>query len=227
VPLVPEELVRTPADATRAARRLGRPIALKVVARDLPHKTEAGALALGLNSVTDVRRAAVRLLRVASRYETEGLLVQRMVRGVDVLVGVIRDPTFGPMLVVGAGGIAVELLGDTACRPLPVSRGDIAAMLGEVRTLGVLRGLRGSPAADVAALVDAIAAIARLALALGNRLGALDVNPVVVGPRGHGAFAVDLLLEIQAPARQKSGNPLASAIESSQVHEASDAERSR
>lgn len=215
VPLAPEALVRTPEEAMRAARRLGLPVALKVIARDLPHKTEAGALALGLNTAADVRRAAVRLLRIARRYRAEGVLVQRMVRGVEVLVGVTGDPTFGSVLVVGAGGTAVELLGDTACRPLPVSRRDIAEMLGEVRTLGALRGLRGSPAADVPALVEAIAAIARLAIAVGNRLGALDVNPVVAGPRGHGAFAVDLFLEIQAPTRQKSGNPLASAIESS------------
>jgi acyl-CoA synthetase (NDP forming) len=200
LPLAPETLVRTPDEAVRAARRLGFPVALKLVAPDLAHKTEAGALALDLTDSAAVRRAAVRLSRAARRRRAEGLLVQRMVRGVEVLVGVTRDPTFGPVLVVGAGGVAVELLGDTACRPLPVDRREVLEMLGEVRTLGILRGFRGTPAADVPALTAAIVAVGRLALAVGSRLRALDVNPVIVGPRGRGAFAVDLLLEIEAPA---------------------------
>jgi len=111
-----------------------------------------------------------------------------------VLVGVTRDPSFGPLLVVGAGGVEAELLGDTACRPLPVSRRDIARMVDEVRTLRRLRGFRGEPAADVPALIRAIAGVARLAEMLGNDLTSLDVNPIIVCPRGRGAFAVDLLL---------------------------------
>src|SRR2546426_6845627 len=86
-----------------------------------------------------------------------------MVSGVEVLVGVTRDPTFGPLLVIGAGGVQAELLADTACRPLPVSRQEIVALLGEVRALGVLRGYRGRPPADVPALVEAIAGLTRLA----------------------------------------------------------------
>src|SRR5687767_1858026 len=117
-----------------------------------------------------------------------------MVRGVEVLVGVTRDSCFGPLLVVGAGGVEAELLGDTSCRPLPVTRREIGQMLTEVRTFRRLRGFRGGPPADVPALIGAIAAVARLAGRLGNDLTALDVNPIMVGPRGRGAFAVDLLL---------------------------------
>jgi len=90
--------------------------------------------------------------------------------------------------------VQAELLRDAACRPLPVSRAEIGAMLREVRTLAVLDGWRGVPPADVPALVAAIAGVARLAGALGDRLAALDVNPIVVGPRGRGAVAVDLLV---------------------------------
>ncbi|MBI1961929.1 MAG: acetate--CoA ligase family protein, partial [Candidatus Rokubacteria bacterium] len=193
VPLVPEALVTSARDAGRVARRLGLPVALKAVAPDLPHKTEAGAVALGLASTAAVRAAAARLLRRHRGARLEGLLVQRMAAGAEVLVGVTRDPTFGPLLVVGAGGVQAELLRDVACRPLPVSRAEIRAMLREVRTLAVLDGWRGAPAADVPALVAAIAGVARLAGALGHRLAALDVNPIVVGPRGRGAVAVDLL----------------------------------
>ncbi|MBI4246753.1 MAG: acetate--CoA ligase family protein, partial [Candidatus Rokubacteria bacterium] len=100
IPLAPEALVRTPAEAARAARRLGFPVALKAVAPDLPHKTGAGAVALDLADGAEVAAAARRLLARTRRYRREGLLVQRMVRGVEVLVGVTRDPTFGPLLVL-------------------------------------------------------------------------------------------------------------------------------
>jgi acyl-CoA synthetase (NDP forming) len=194
VPLVPEALVQTPVEAARAARRLGFPVAVKIVSPELAHKTDAGALALGLTTADAVRRAATRLLRAVRGRRVEGLLVQRMVRGVEVLVGVTRDAAFGPLLVVGAGGVETELLGDTSCRPLPVTRAEVSAMLGEVRTLRRLGGFRGSAPSDVAALRDAILGVGRLAEMLGERLTSLDVNPIIVGPRGRGAFAVDLLV---------------------------------
>jgi succinyl-CoA synthetase beta subunit len=199
VPLVAEALVASPLEAARAARRLGFPVAVKIVSPDLAHKTESGALALGLDSAEAVRRAGSRLLRAVRGRRVEGLLVQRMVRGVEVIVGVSRDPAFGPLLVVGAGGVEAELLGDTSCRPLPVSRREIRAMLGEVRTLRRLDGYRGAPAADVPALIDAILGVARLAAMLGEELISLDANPIIVGPRGRGAFAVDLLVSWRTP----------------------------
>lgn len=195
LPLAPGALVATPAAAARAATRLGFPVAVKVVADDLPHKTEAGAVALDLATAGQVRRVAARLLARCRGRRVEGLLVQRMVRGIEVLAGVTRDPTFGLVLAVGSGGVQAELLGDTAWRPLPVDRAEIRAMLEEVRSLATLGGFRGAPAADRAALVSALAGVVRLALACGDGLQALDVNPIVVGPRGRGAVAVDLLLQ--------------------------------
>jgi acyl-CoA synthetase (NDP forming) len=199
IPLVAEALVATPVEAARAARRLGFPVAVKVVSPDLAHKTEVGALALGLTTPDAVRRTATGLLRTARGRRIEGLLVQRMARGVEILAGVTRDASFGPLLVVGAGGIETELLGDTSCRPLPVTRREIATMLGEVRVARRLRGFRGAPPADVPALVGAIAGVARLAELLGDRLTSFDANPIIVGPRGRGAFAVDLLLSCGVP----------------------------
>ncbi len=193
VALAPEALVTTPEDAARAARRVGFPVALKAVAPDLPHKTEARALALGLRTPGEVRAAGARILRRVRGARIEGLLVQRMLEGREVLVGVTRDPTFGLLLVIGAGGVEAELIEDTGCRPLPVTRSEIVTMLGEVRTLRVLHGYRGAPPADVPALVRTITGVARLAESLGDRLVSLDVNPIVVGRRGRGAFAVDLL----------------------------------
>ena len=201
VPLAAEALVATPAAAARAAARLGFPVAVKVVAPDLPHKSDVGALALNVRDAAAVSRIATRLLRNARGAAVEGLLVQRMApAGPEVLVGVTRDPTFGPILLIGAGGVQTELLADTAARPLPVTRADIAAMLREVRSLRALEGFRGMPAADVPALVRAVAGVARLAQALGDRLRSLDVNPVIVQPRGKGAIVVDLLVALE-PAR--------------------------
>lgn len=202
IPLAPERVVRTPAAAARAARRVGVPVAVKVLARELVHKTDAGAVVLGLDTAAAVRRAAARLLGRRWGTPVEGLLVQRMVKGVEVLVGVTRDPVFGPLLLLGAGGVHAELLAETAARPLPVSRREIRAMLSEVRGLRALAAVRGGPPRDVAALVRAVAAVARLAGALGDRLEALDVNPLVVGARGEGAWAVDLVVELRASGGQ-------------------------
>jgi acetate---CoA ligase (ADP-forming) len=211
VPLAAEALVATPAAAARAARGLGFPVAVKVVARDLPHKSDVGALALNVPNAPAVSRIATRLLRRARGTAVEGLLVQPMApAGVEVLVGVTRDPTFGLMLVVGAGGVQTELLADTTSRPLPVTRAEIVAMLGEVRSLRSLEGVRGAPAADVPALVQAVAGVARLAQALGDRLRSLEANPVIVQPRGKGAVAVDLLVSLSpasvAPGHRVRGN---------------------
>lgn len=199
LPMPREALVATAAEAVRAARALGFPVALKLAARGLHHKTEVGAVVLGLAGASEVERAARRLAALGRRYRAEGLLVQRMVRGVEVLAGVVRDATFGPLLVIGAGGVQAELHRTTACRPLPVTPREIRAMLAEVPALAVLDGYRGAPPADVDALVEAIAAVGRMAEAVGRRLVALDVNPIVVRPRGQGAFAVDLVVDVEAP----------------------------
>lgn len=199
VPFPPEQVVHTPSAAVRAAQRIGFPVAVKVLARELVHKTDMGAVVLDLDSARAVHRATVRLLRRRWRARVEGLLVQRMVRGIEVLVGVTRDPTFGPLLVLGLGGVHAELFAETAARPLPVSRREIRVMLNEVRGLRpLLAGVRGGPPADVDALVRAVAAVGRLAAALGERLEAVDVNPLVVGPRGEGVWAVDLVVQLRS-----------------------------
>jgi acyl-CoA synthetase (NDP forming) len=201
LPLAPARLVTTPREAARAARAIGFPVAVKLAGGRMHHKTEVGGVVLGLERARDVERAARRLSGLARRSHAEGLLVQRMVRGIEVLAGVTRDATFGPLLVVGVGGVQAELRRATTARPLPVAPSDIRAMLAEIPALAVLRGYRGAPAADVDALVAAVAAVARLAAAVGPRLTGLDVNPIIVRPRGQGAVAVDVLLDLP-PARQ-------------------------
>jgi acyl-CoA synthetase (NDP forming) len=196
--LPPQALVPTPEAAARAAARIGFPVALKLAAPGLPHKTDVGAVRLGLANRRSVLAAARSLLALAKRLgrvgAVDGLLVQKMMRGAEVMIGVARDRALGLLLLVGAGGIHAELMADTACRPLPVSRAEVREMLGEVRALRLLRGHRGTEPADLAALEAAVVAVARLAAGMGERLVGLDVNPVAVLPRGRGAVALDLLV---------------------------------
>ncbi|HYC23895.1 MAG TPA: acetate--CoA ligase family protein, partial [Candidatus Bathyarchaeia archaeon] len=125
----------------------------------------------------------------------DGVLVQEMVQGgQEVMLGVSVDPHFGPTVLFGLGGVFVEALGDVALRPTPLSRADAAAMLGEIRGRKILEGWRGAPAADTDAIVDAIVNLAELARDHGAELRELDVNPVMVFPRGQGLKALDALV---------------------------------
>jgi acyl-CoA synthetase (NDP forming) len=127
----------------------------------------------------------------------DGVLVQSMLTGgTEMLVGVKRDPRFGPAIVCGFGGIFVELLRNVAVRVPPLDRDEALAMIGELRGAAVLRGARGRPPADVAALADVLVRVTRLAEALGPSLIALDINPLVVLDEGRGAVAVDWLIEL-------------------------------
>lgn len=197
LPLVPEVLAASPAEAARAARALRLPVALKLASPDFPHKTDAGLVALELASASQVKRAAETLLRRARRANPkariDGVLVQRMAgAGVELLVGVTRDPILGPAVTVGLGGIFTEVLADVAVRPVPLDRRDAREMLASLRGAPLLRGVRGRPGVDLRALERLIVQVARLASALGERLAELDLNPVIATPEG--AVIVDHLV---------------------------------
>lgn len=194
IPLPAQRLVRSVAEAVTAAKEIGLPVALKLVGPDFTHKSDAGALSLHLSSQREIRNTAKRLLDLAKGRAWEGLLVQEMVEGVEVMVGVARDPTFGPLLLVGPGGIHAGVLPGHACRPLPVSREEVERLVDEVPALRLLSSYRGAPPRDRGALVEAIVGVARLASALGDRLGELDLNPLMVQDAGQGVRAVDVLM---------------------------------
>jgi hypothetical protein len=182
-------LVRTETAARGVAGHLAFPVAVKLLG--LLHKTEAGGVRLDLADTESVV-AAVRELAPRG----EGCVVQPMVRGVEVLVGAVRDPALGPFVVVAPGGVLAELYGGRAMRPAPVSPEEAQAMLAEVPALDAqLGGFRGGPAADRRALSEVVSRASTLAAALGARLGELDLNPVVVGPEG--AVVVDARLILQ------------------------------
>jgi acetate---CoA ligase (ADP-forming) len=195
---VPESRVVAPADAAEAAEALGFPVVLKVAEPLIAHKTEAGAVAINLKSPADVEAALGRMEKSVSAYlkggRIERVLVERMVGDVvaELIVGVQRDPQFGLALVVGAGGILVELVEDAAMLLLPTSAEEVETALRRLKIAKLLAGYRGKPAADMAALVKSIMAIAAFAEANRGKLLELDVNPLMV--RADGAVAVDALV---------------------------------
>jgi acyl-CoA synthetase (NDP forming) len=195
---VPESRVVSQADAVAAAEGLGFPVVVKVAEPLIAHKTEAGAVAINLKSPADVEAALARMDKSVSAYlkggRIEKVLVERMVGDVvaELIVGIQRDPQFGLALVVGAGGILVELVEDAAMLLLPTSAEEVEAAIRRLKIAKLLAGYRGKPAADMAALVKSIMAIAAFAEAHRDALLELDVNPLMV--RADGAVAVDALV---------------------------------
>jgi acyl-CoA synthetase (NDP forming) len=210
LPVTREELVHTADEAVSAARRIGFPVALKVQSPDLTHKSDVGALALGLTGEDNVRRTYQRLVAdVCSRRpdaRIDGALVQEMVSdGVEVLLGMKRDPCFGPAVVVSPGGVLVELFDDAAQLGFPPLCADLAEdMLRRSRALAtLLGGFRGRPAADRAALVQLITDFAHFVEELSDDVVAVDLNPVIVRPRGRGVTIIDAAIERTSPSTLK------------------------
>jgi succinyl-CoA synthetase beta subunit len=193
---VPGGLAGSAAEAVEIARNIGLPVALKICSADIAHKSDIGGIALGLNSAAEIRvgydkvRAAGEAVPGAS---IDGVLVTRMrTNGTELLVGVTVDPTFGPVLAVGLGGVWVEIMGDTSLRVLPVDTAEVKRMLGELRGLPVLQGARGGQPADLDALAEVITRVSRAALSLGGSLQAMEVNPLWVN--GDQVEALDVLV---------------------------------
>lgn len=191
-------LVDSPAAAVKAAASLGYPVVMKVSSPDLLHKSDLGLVAVGVASAKDVRATFADLMARAKRASgkkarIEGVLVCEMVSGgVETVVGVSQDPLFGPVVMAGLGGIFVEVLRDVTFRVPPFGAGEAERMLHELAGFPMLEGVRGAKPSDVGALVDTIVKVQRLALDLADVLGELDVNPLVVRPRG--AVALDALV---------------------------------
>lgn len=202
LPVVPERLASGPAEARAAADALGYPAVLKVASPDILHKSEVGGVVLGLQDGDAVAAACEALLArvhaAAPQARIEGVLVAPMISGgVETLLGVQRDPVFGPVVAFGLGGVFVEVLQDVALRVAPFNEAEAHAMIREIRGYPVLEGARGRPRADVDALARALARLSAFAAAHADRLQSLDVNPFLVLPEGQGAVAVDALIELR------------------------------
>jgi acetyltransferase len=199
IPVTRERLATTPEEARAAADAIGYPVALKVESPDLPHKTEAGALLLDVRDPAGVTAGFARVVasarRAAPAARIHGVLVQEMVEaGTEMIVGMSRDPQFGPIVACGLGGVFVETLRDAALLWPPVREGDARAALERLRGYPVLQGVRGAKPADQAALVDVVRRFAELCVDLGPLVEAIDINPLVVFEAGRGVCAVDCLI---------------------------------
>ncbi|MGX1131395.1 acyl-CoA synthetase (NDP forming) [Streptomyces glaucescens] len=191
-----EQLVTSAAAAVRAAGLVGYPVVMKASGARLAHKTELGLVKVGLTSAAQVRDAYRELTDIA-RHEgvpLDGVLVCQMVgQGVEMVVGVTHDDLFGPTVTVGLGGVLVEVLRDTAVCVPPFGEEQARDALAGLRGRALLDGVRGRPPADLDALVEVVLRVQRMALELGDDLAELDVNPLMVLPRGQGAVALDAL----------------------------------
>jgi acyl-CoA synthetase (NDP forming) len=194
IPVSRDVLCTSAAEAARAAAAIGFPVVVKACAPDLPHKSDAGLVRVGLTTGTQVR-SAYREVVDASPVALDGVLVSEQVMGgVETVVGISSDELFGPTVMFGLGGVFVEVLGDVTFRVPPFDRDEARRMVGEVRGAPLLLGARGRPRADVTALVDAIMKVQRLAMDHAGSLAELDVNPLAVLPRG--VKALDALVAL-------------------------------
>jgi acetyltransferase len=197
IPITREALATSADRAVELARELGYPVALKVQSPEIAHKTEADGIRLNLDSDAAVRSAYREILQNAERFApqacVQGVLVQEMlVGGIEVIIGATKDPVFGHAIMFGLGGIFVEALRDVAFRIAPLSRADAEEMIEEIAGHRVLAGIRGQPAADREAIIDAILQVSRLVSDHRDEISELDINPLLVFPKG--AKAVDGLI---------------------------------
>lgn len=212
VPTVAERAVQGADAAVQAARAIGYPVALKVLSADIAHKSDVGGVRLHLRDEAAVREAYEGVQRAvaqrAPRARVEGALVQAQAApGVELLVGVARDPVFGLVMSLGLGGLWTEVLGDVVHAPLPVGRELAPVLLQRLRAWPLLQGARGSAAVDLVALARAVEAVSDAAWALRDHIDELEINPLIA--HGDGAVAVDGLVRLRAaPAVRAAERPV-------------------
>jgi acyl-CoA synthetase (NDP forming) len=192
------ELARNPDEAVSIAERFGYPVVMKIASPDILHKTDIGGVKLNLMGASDVRDTFDLLMYRAQRYMPQadvwGAQVQEMVpQGREVIIGINRDPQFGPLLVLGLGGIYVEVLKDVSFRIAPIARWEAEEMINELRSSALLRGIRGEPPADLEAIIDCMLRVSQLAVDF-PEIVELDINPLMVQDEGKGAVAIDMRL---------------------------------
>lgn len=200
VPVSPARLAKTRDEAVAVAKELGFPIVLKIVSPQITHKSDVGGVALGLASAEDVGAAFDRVTASAKQHvpnaTIEGVAVQRMERqGTEVIVGVTKDPQFGPVLMFGLGGVLVEVLKDVAFRVIPINQRDARQVIHEIKGYPLLEGYRGGEAADIGKLEELLLKVSSFVEAH-PEVAELDLNPVFA--YADGAIAVDARVVLEA-----------------------------
>lgn len=205
LPFAQYALAESAAEAARKAAEIGFPVALKIVSRDIPHKTEAGGIRLNLTSGDGVEKAYGEIMQAAKaafpQARIDGAVVQEMIEGgAEFILGMTLDDQFGPLVMVGAGGTLTELIEDRSVGFAPLSPDKAAAMINDLRVSTLLDGWRGGTRLDRRALVDGLVTLSRIAAGTDGRLSAIDLNPVIVLPEGQGIRIADALM---VPNREK------------------------
>jgi acetyltransferase len=207
IPTTREHICTSKEEAIAKAEEFGYPVVLKLVSPDIQHKTEAGAVRLGLEDQQAVAEAYEEVLRNGKAYKPdariEGVLCYRMIEEpvAEAIVGVLSDPYFGPAVVFGLGGVMVEVLKDRALLIPPISREEARAAIDSTKGSKLLYGFRGKPEADVKALVEVLVKTGEMTADLADRIEALDLNPLLILPKGKGVVAVDALVALKATGR--------------------------
>ena len=197
----PEAACSTVDDAVRAAERFGFPVVMKILSPDILHKSEIGGVLLDVADAGAVRSGFALLLErakaAAPSARIDGVLVAKQLKGgVECILGIHRDPVFGPMAMFGLGGIFVEVLKDVVFHRCPFGTDTAEAMIRSIKGAPLLLGARGREKADIAALADMLSRLSAFAVAAGDGLASVDLNPVFAMPEGEGAFAVDAVIEL-------------------------------
>jgi acetyltransferase len=199
IPITSEKLSRSMDEAKKNALEIGYPVALKIISPHIAHKTEIGGLRLSIGNDEELSLAYKQVLDNAQKHnpdaEIKGVLVQEMVKpGKEVILGMVQDPQFGPMIMFGLGGIFVEVLKDFSLRHAPLKERDAWEMIQEIKGYPVLKGFRGESPWDLAAIIRVLMAISQLAVDFKNFILSMDINPLVVYPDGQGVKVLDCLI---------------------------------
>ncbi|MET0501842.1 MAG: acetate--CoA ligase family protein, partial [Candidatus Binatia bacterium] len=199
IPTTPEALAHSEEEAVALSQTIGYPLVLKVESRQIAHKTDAGAVRTNIANEAALIRAYREIEHNARTFDPratiDGMLVQKMIPGgKEVIIGMTRDPQFGPVIACGIGGVFVEIINDLSMRVAPLSRTDAIEMVSALKGYRILKGARGGPESDIEAVVDMLLRFSQLSLDLADEITAIDINPLIVLETGKGAVAADCLM---------------------------------
>ena len=206
VDIPPFALVTSEAEAVKKAKKIGFPIVMKVVSPQILHKTDVGGVKVGINSAGEVKKAFNDMYGRLSKKKgvnVKGILLEKMVpKGVELIVGIQNDPQFGPVIMVGLGGIMTEVMKDVAFRMLPITTSDAKSMLNELKGSQLLKGFRGSEPVDLGMVAGMLARIGKLGMENADYINSIDFNPVVVYPKSH--YVVDAKIILNDTVKKNS-----------------------
>lgn len=200
IPVTKESVAKTADEAVAAAVSVGYPVVLKIVSPDILHKSDSGAIKIGLKSEAELRSAYKEVVNNALAYKKDatihGVVVQEMApKGIETIVGITSDAQFGPVIMFGLGGVFVEVMGDVTFRVVPVDKQDALEMIAEIKASKILDGYRGLPKADKNSIANAIISLSNLAHQFQDAIKEIDINPLLA--MANGSMALDALIALK------------------------------